>query len=45
LKWPLKGLPWDRGFFGLANVAPNGEFSIKAEEGRFMVIIPLPDIF
>ncbi|MDR1838363.1 MAG: thiamine diphosphokinase [Treponema sp.] len=41
LKWPLESLPWDRGFFGLANVAPNGGFSVKAEEGRFMVIIPL----
>ncbi|MCL1958266.1 MAG: thiamine diphosphokinase [Spirochaetes bacterium] len=41
LKWPLKGLPWDRGFFGLSNVAIDGEFFIKAEKGRFMVILPL----
>ena len=41
LKWPLKGLPWDRGFFGLSNVAVDGEFIIKAEKGRFMVILPL----
>jgi len=40
LKWPLKGLKWDRGFFGLSNVAVNGEFFIKAEKGRFMVILP-----
>jgi len=44
LKWPLAGLPWERGFFGLSNVAQDGEFSIKAQEGRFMVILPLPKI-
>jgi len=42
LKWQLKGLPWDRGFFGLSNVAENGDFLIKAEKGRFMIILPLP---
>ena len=41
LKWPLEGLSWDRGFFGLSNVAVNGDFSITAEAGRFMVILPL----
>ena len=41
LKWPLAGLRWDRGFFGLSNVAVDGEFSISAQEGRFMVILPL----
>jgi len=44
LKWPLAGLPWDRGFFGLSNAAPDGEFSVKAHEGRFMLILPLPAI-
>jgi len=39
LKWPLKGLKWNRGFFGLSNVAVNGEFSISAIKGRFMVIL------
>ena len=41
LKWPLAGLPWDRGFFGLSNVAVNGDFSITALKGRFMVILPI----
>ena len=41
LKWQLAGLHWDRGFFGLSNAAPDGEFSIKVTEGRFMVILPL----
>jgi thiamine pyrophosphokinase len=39
LKWPLDKLPWDRGFFGLSNEAPEG-FTIKALEGRFMVTLP-----
>jgi len=41
LKWPLSGFPWDRGFFGLSNVAVNGEISIIAETGRFMIILPV----
>ena len=41
LKWPLTGLPWDRGFFGISNVAIDGNFSIIAESGRFMVILPV----
>jgi len=41
LKWPLDGLSWNRGFFGLSNVAVDGEFSITAETGRFMVITPV----
>ncbi len=39
LKWRLAGLPWTRGFFGLSNTAPNGEFTVKAEKGRFMIIL------
>ena len=41
LKWQLDGLRWDRGFFGLSNVAVDGNFSVTAETGRFMVITPL----
>ncbi|MCL2196962.1 MAG: thiamine diphosphokinase [Treponema sp.] len=41
LKWPLTGLSWDRGFFGLSNAAVDGNFSIIAESGRFMVILQL----
>jgi len=40
LKWTLDGLPWDCGFFGLSNRAPDGKFSVKIEKGRFMVILP-----
>jgi len=41
LKWPLSNLPWDRGFFGLSNEAEDGDVSITAKSGRFMVILPL----
>jgi thiamine pyrophosphokinase len=41
LTWPLAGLIWDRGFFGLSNEAPEGVFTIYAEKGNFMVILPL----
>jgi thiamine pyrophosphokinase len=40
LKWPLDGLSWNRGFFGLSNVAETGEFFIRALAGKFMVILP-----
>jgi thiamine pyrophosphokinase len=40
LKWPLDGLPWNRGFFGLSNVAEDGGFYIRVKKGRFMVILP-----
>lgn len=41
LRWPLEGLPWDRGFFGISNTAPEGNFSIRALQGRFLVVLPL----
>jgi thiamine pyrophosphokinase len=41
LRWPLKGLPWNRGFFGLSNVAKNGSFRLQAGRGRFLVVLPL----
>jgi thiamine pyrophosphokinase len=45
LKWPLDDLNWDRGFFGLSNEATDGDFSIKAETGRFMIILSLEEKF
>jgi thiamine pyrophosphokinase len=41
LKWKLEGLSWDRGFFGLSNIAENGSFTVTAEKGRFMVILAM----
>jgi thiamine pyrophosphokinase len=43
LKWPLDDLTWDRGFFGLSNVAVDGDFSVFAKAGRFFVIIFLEE--
>jgi thiamine pyrophosphokinase len=40
LKWPLIGLPWAKGSFGLSNIA-YGHFEIRSIRGRFMVIIPM----
>jgi thiamine pyrophosphokinase len=39
LVWPLEGLPWNRGFFGLSNRAEDGNFSIRAHIGKFMIVI------
>jgi thiamine pyrophosphokinase len=41
LKWPLEGLPWDRSFFGLSNIAVSGDFSITAKQGRFLVVLQI----
>ncbi|MDR3249078.1 MAG: thiamine diphosphokinase [Treponema sp.] len=41
LKWPLAGLTWDRGFFGVSNAAEAGGFSVRVKQGRFLVILPL----
>ncbi|MDR2747311.1 MAG: thiamine diphosphokinase [Treponema sp.] len=41
LKWPLAGLPWDRGFFGLSNAAEGGAFTLRVKRGRFLVVLPL----
>jgi thiamine pyrophosphokinase len=40
LKWPLAGLPWKRGFFGISNVAGENGFSIQAMRGIFLTIMP-----
>ena len=41
LRWPLAGLPWTRGFFGISNEAPSGDFTITVKKGRFLVVLPL----
>ncbi|MDR0377983.1 MAG: thiamine diphosphokinase [Spirochaetaceae bacterium] len=38
LAWPLNGLSWNRGFFGVSNAAPEGDFEIRALQGGFLVI-------
>ncbi|QQO08145.1 thiamine diphosphokinase [Breznakiella homolactica] len=41
LTWPLDDLPWNRGFFGISNRAERGDFSVTAEKGRFLLVLPL----
>jgi thiamine pyrophosphokinase len=39
LRWPLGGLEWNRGSFGVSNEAPAGECSLRSLMGRFMVVL------
>ena len=41
LKWPLRGLAWEKGGLGLSNAALEGPFEIRPVRGRFLVIMPL----
>jgi thiamine pyrophosphokinase len=39
LKWSLDNVHWERGLYGLSNVALVTEITINAMRGRFMVIV------
>jgi len=39
LKWDLGNAHWERGLFGLSNVAIADEIEISVKQGRFMVIL------
>jgi thiamine pyrophosphokinase len=41
LKWPLGGLSWDRGRFGISNVCLGDRFVLRARSGRFLALSPL----
>ena len=41
LKWPLDGLVWKAGSFGLSNAAVDGTIEIRSVHGRFLVIMPM----
>jgi thiamine pyrophosphokinase len=41
LKWPLDHVSWNRGFSGVSNRMYAGNIGIHAEQGRFLVILPL----
>jgi thiamine pyrophosphokinase len=43
LKWPLGGLPWNRGFFGISNEAGRRNFEIRAIRGQFLVMTARED--
>jgi thiamine pyrophosphokinase len=38
LKWPLDNVRWERGLYGLSNVALAPEITINALQGRFIII-------
>jgi thiamine pyrophosphokinase len=40
LKWPLKGLRWERGYFGISNEATTDELRLRCLRGRALVILP-----
>jgi thiamine pyrophosphokinase len=39
LKWPLDNVHWERGLYGLSNIALAPEITVTAAQGRFIVII------
>jgi thiamine pyrophosphokinase len=39
LKWPLNNVHWERGLYGLSNVAVTQKIEVVAQQGRFMVIL------
>ena len=39
LKWPLLPVSWKRGMTGISNIAVDTKIEIKAEQGRFMVVL------
>ncbi len=38
--WPVDGLAWDAGDFSLSNRANDGRVVLRADEGRFLLIVP-----
>ena len=41
LRWPLAGLSWGPGEFGVSNVASEGRFSVAAGKGDLLVVVEL----
>jgi thiamine pyrophosphokinase len=39
LKWPLENVKWERGLYGLSNIATGDGAAVNAGQGRFMVIL------
>lgn len=39
LKWPLRGLAWERGCFGISNIATGDTVNIDIKQGSFLFII------
>ncbi len=43
LRWPLDGLAWGPGDFGVSNEAVGGRVRVVPGEGDLLVVLPLPD--
>ena len=43
LKWQLPCDEWNRGSFGVSNIAPNGKFNLRSIRGRLMAVVPIGD--
>ncbi|MDR2194027.1 MAG: thiamine diphosphokinase [Treponema sp.] len=43
LQWALDALAWEKGFFGISNVAVGGNCAVFAENGAFLVIAAIAD--
>ena len=41
LKWPLSGLNWKIGSYGISNVTLGASFEIHSKRGSFMAILPM----
>jgi thiamine pyrophosphokinase len=41
LKWPLKGLSWKSGEFGVSNVATKDRIEVRAGSADLLVVLPL----
>jgi thiamine pyrophosphokinase len=39
LKWPLDNVYWERGLYGLSNVAAADKITVSAGQGRFLIIL------
>jgi thiamine pyrophosphokinase len=39
LTWPIDGLAWGPGDFGISNRADSGQFSIRAGRGDLLVVL------
>lgn len=41
LKWPLDGLVWDQGHFGISNIATTGKFFVDPGQRPLFIVMPL----
>lgn len=42
LRWPLDGLCWGPGDFGISNEAPTGRIRVEPGTGALLIVLPVP---